>query len=95
MVARNESYVTVREAARTEHVSREYVRKLIDAGKLQAIRRGGTDDAPRLRVRVSDLRDAIAADSVYIPPKFRNAKPPRVACRDRRRVTLPARLAAI
>ena len=63
-----EQWVTIREASKAVHRSRDYVRKLIDRGEVKAIICGGSEKSPRLKIRVADLQEAILRTSIYIPP---------------------------
>lgn len=66
-----ETPIPIRQAAREAHKSRRYVRDLIERGEITAFKSGGRDDAPRLRVKLSELLAAIERDSIYVPPALR------------------------
>lgn len=57
----------IRQAARTVHKGRDYVRKLIEAGEVPAVKSGGSDRAPRLLVDPADVTAAMKRLSVYVP----------------------------
>lgn len=63
--------LAIRIAAKKAHKSREYVRRLIERGELVAIRSGGSDHAPRLRVDPVELEAAIKRSEVYVPKSMR------------------------
>jgi hypothetical protein len=75
MSSTDEPYVTFSDASRAIGMSRERVRKVcIDAGV--AVRWGGTDAHPYLKVKLSEAKRAVDAQR-YVRPR----KPERVAGR--------------
>lgn len=78
MVTDNEEYVSIRVAAKKLHKGQAVVRQLIEDCDVTAIRDGGSDRLPRLRVRVSEVKRALES-KIYVPKGFtqREAKRPR------------------
>jgi len=60
--------MSIRNAAKTIHRSATYVRGLVDAGKLPAIKAGGSGRYQRLRVDLQDLELVVKRDELYEPP---------------------------
>lgn len=57
----------IRQAALAVHKGRDYVRKLVEAGEVQAFKAGGSNKAPRLLVDPAEVEAAIRRLSVYVP----------------------------
>lgn len=80
--------IPIRDCAIAVGKRREKLRELVEAGKVRAIRDGGTDHAPRLRVDPDEVRAALAEESLYIPKAIRknasSAASFSAACRRRR-----------
>jgi hypothetical protein len=64
-----DKFISVRQAAKEIHRGHYYVRGLIESGRLVAIRAGGSERFPRLRVTLEDLKRVMAED-VYVPKGF-------------------------
>jgi hypothetical protein len=76
MVANNDQKVSIRRASSLVHKGHQYIRSLIEAGKVSAWRNGGSVARPRLVVKIGELQKAIEADTLYIPkPKNRTYRP--------------------
>ena len=74
MVAVSSNLTSIRTAARALRLGVPKLKRLINEGKLQAFKIGGTDDRPYLRVDLQEAERAIREDARYIPPSLRQQR---------------------
>lgn len=63
--------IPIRDCAIAVGKRRSKIRELVESAKVKAVRDGGSDYAPRLRVDPDEVRAALAAESMYIPKAIR------------------------
>lgn len=63
----------IRQAAKALRKSRAFVRELIEGGEVTAYRSGGKDDAPRLRVYLEEVKEAVERRTIYVPASLKKS----------------------
>lgn len=65
---------SLRNAAKHVRMGVPRLRRLIEDGKLPAFKVGGTDDRPRLRVKLEDVERVVQQEMIYIPQKIKQQR---------------------